>query len=127
MPHLSELERKALELIESKGDEGLYQSELWKILGIDSREGSRIALQLLKKGLIRREPVINNGRRTYKLYVIRRTKLNLRVNLANVIDIPCFTCLNIDKCSNGGFFDPRTCRLLTEWLINQVNTRNKRT
>jgi len=125
MPYLSELERKALELIESKGNEGLFQSELWKILGIDSREGSRIALQLLKKGLIKREPVVNNGRRTYKLYAIRRTTINLRVNIASVIDIPCFTCMNIDKCSNGGFYDPRTCRLLTEWLLKQVNEKNK--
>ena len=64
---LTPLERKAYEIIRKSGKNGILQSELWRILGVDSREGSRIALRLLKKGLIEREPVVHNGKRTYRL------------------------------------------------------------
>ena len=115
---LTELERKALEIIKSRGDEGIYQNELWKILGIDSREGSRLALRLLKKGLIIREPVIHNGRRTYRLVLAKpvRVRFKLRVNLDTVINIPCFVCPHLERCHTGGFYDPRTCPVLNQWL-----------
>ena len=64
---LSELEKKALKLIIEAGDEGLLQQDLWKLLGIDSRDGSRIALRLAKKRLIYRELVSIKGRKTYRL------------------------------------------------------------
>ncbi len=64
---LSELEKKALKLIIEAGEEGLLQQDLWKLLGIDSRDGSRIALRLAKKRLIYRELVSIRGRKTYRL------------------------------------------------------------
>lgn len=86
-------------------------------MNIDSREGSRITLQLLKRGLISREPVIHNGRRTYKLYAIKKYDITLRVNLDTVRDIPCFTCRFFNRCGRGNFYDPRNCRFLTDWLL----------
>ena len=124
---LSELERKAYELIKSRGEEGLLQSELWKLLNIDSREGSRIALQLLKKGLISREPVIHNGHRTYRLFAVKKYDINIRVNLNTVKDIPCFTCKYFNRCGRGNFYDPRTCPILTNWLLSMAgNGTSKR-
>jgi len=64
---LTEMEKKALKLIIEAGDEGLLQQDLWKLLGIDSRDGSRIALRLAKKRLIYRELVSIKGRKTYRL------------------------------------------------------------
>ncbi|HIP66252.1 MAG TPA: transcription factor TFIIIC [Pyrodictium sp.] len=115
---LSELESKALEVIKSRGEQGIYQHELWKLLGIDSREGSRLAIRLLKKGLIVREPVVHEGRRTYKLMLAKpaTTTLKVEVNLDFVVTIPCFTCPNLERCHPGGFYDPVNCPKLNQWL-----------
>jgi DNA-binding MarR family transcriptional regulator len=115
---LSEIEAKALEIIRSRGDEGIYQHELWKSLGLDSREGSRLALRLLKKGLIIREPTIHNGRRTYKLFIAKRgkEKAKLAVRIGQAIEVPCFSCRNLERCHPGGFFDPANCPILRRWL-----------
>jgi len=115
---LSELESKALEVIKSRGEQGIYQHELWKLLGIDSREGSRLAIRLLKKGLIVREPVVHEGRRTYKLMLAKpaRVTVKVEVNLDFAITIPCFTCPNLERCHPGGFFDPANCPKLNQWL-----------
>jgi hypothetical protein len=39
----SSLEQKALKLVYDAGEKGILQSELWKELGVSSREGSRMA------------------------------------------------------------------------------------
>ncbi len=121
---LSELEQKALEIIKSRGNDGIYQNELWKMLGIDSREGSRIALRLLKKGLIVREPVVHNGRRTYRLLLAKPAKpqVKFKVNLNTVLEIPCFTCPHLERCHVGGFFDPRTCHKLNQWIEFKIKS-----
>lgn len=121
--NLEEIEARALELIKERGDEGIYQHELWKLLGLDSREGSRLALRLLKKGLIVREPTVHNGRRTYKLFLAKQVKKRpkISVKIGSALEIPCFTCKNIDKCHNGGFYDPSTCPILAAWLNSKIN------
>jgi len=48
-----ELEKKAMELLRQSKD-GVLQSDLWKSLKISSREGSRLVLRLMRKGLVRR-------------------------------------------------------------------------
>lgn len=121
---LEELENRALQLIRERGDEGIYQHELWKMLGLDSREGSRLALRLLKKGLIVREPTVHNGRRTYKLFLAKQVKKKpkISIRIGNAIEIPCFTCRNLDKCHNGGFYDPSTCPILASWINSKIRT-----
>ncbi|AEM38429.1 B-block binding subunit of TFIIIC [Pyrolobus fumarii 1A] len=130
-PSLSELEQKALEIIKSRGKEGIYQHELWKLLGIDSREGSRLALRLYKKGLIVREPAVHRGHRTYKLYLAkpgsttpRSFKMDVSLNVA--IEVPCFTCLYLHECYTGGFHDPRKCPRLSIWLTSKTEERERR-
>ncbi|RLE63869.1 MAG: transcription factor TFIIIC, partial [Thermoprotei archaeon] len=43
---LSDLEKRIIEILETAGDEGLLQRELWNILGIDSRSGMRVVARL---------------------------------------------------------------------------------
>ncbi len=62
---LSPDEERAYELITSR--DGVLQSELWKALDATSRKGSRLAMALEEKGLIRREQTTSNGQRTYLL------------------------------------------------------------
>jgi len=65
MPKRDDLEYKALHFIVNMGSQGVLQSDLWRKLGASSREGSRIALKLENKGLIRREKELFGGRWTY--------------------------------------------------------------
>ena len=48
-PKNNKAEQKALKLIFDAGEEGLLQSELWKLLEVSSREGSRMAKKFEEK------------------------------------------------------------------------------
>jgi DNA-binding Lrp family transcriptional regulator len=61
-----ELPDIALELIGSRRD-GLLQSELRKLLGIESSKCSKIVSKLVQSGLIRRKSISARGYRTYLL------------------------------------------------------------
>ena len=68
MPKRNDLEQKALHFVVNTGYQGVLQSELWRELGASSREGSRVAIKLEEKGLIRREKELEGGRWTYRLF-----------------------------------------------------------
>ncbi len=111
MPKKNDLERKALSLVFEAGSEGLLQSDMWKGLGVTSREGSRLALKFEEKGAVERRKVLHNGRWTYKLF--SQTKL---VTLESIKDCPCIVCEGLDKCFDGGQMSPLNCQLLTLWM-----------
>ncbi len=109
---VNELEHRALQLIFDAEEEGILQSEMWKKLGVSSREGSRLALKFEEKGIIERRKVLNNGRWTYRLRSIRQP-----VTLDSIRGCPCLRCDEIDKCVTGGSRSPINCRQLTEWIM----------
>jgi DNA-binding Lrp family transcriptional regulator len=119
---ISEIEQKALEIVKKSGKNGVLQSELWKMLGLDSREGSRLVLRLVKKGLVSRTQVTVNGRKTYRLFYKEKKELipKVIISVKNIIDIPCASCPYIDVCDIGNFYDPRQCPLLEAWIETQV-------
>lgn len=125
--NISELERKALEIIKERGDEGIYQYELWRRLGLDSRDGSRLAQRLLRKGLITREPVTHNGRRTYLLKYLKKEPkpIEVEVDLGSFMEIPCFTCRFLDRCHRGGIRDPTRCRIIRDWVEAKLREKIK--
>lgn len=112
------LENKVLEIIRMKGDEGIIQSELWNILNVNGREGARAVSKLVKAGLIRKEPVIVKGRRTYRLIFVSKqfNGMRLSIKLNPVASIPCFLCRDLEKCGPGGYFNPLSCNKLTMFL-----------
>ncbi len=123
MPKKNDLERKALSLVFEAGSEGLLQSDMWKGLGVTSREGSRLALKFEEKGAVERRKVLHNGRWTerrkvlhngrwtYKLF--SQTKL---VTLESIKDCPCIVCEGLDKCFEGGQVSPLNCQQLSLWM-----------
>jgi len=113
MPKRNDLEQKALRLIMSTGYEGMLQSELWQKLEASSREGSRIAIKLESKGLIRRERELRNGRWTYRIYPKRIPAL-----IDSIADCPCLMCPDTPRCSSSGSITPQNCEKLTEWLLH---------
>ncbi len=113
---LSKLEKEALELI--RKNRGILQSSLWRQLGLDSREGSRLVLRLVRKGLVKREQVLVNGRRTYKLFPVeaRAQERKLIINIESILMIPCTTCPLFHKCGLEPEVSPETCPQLDIWL-----------
>lgn len=112
------LEDKILDVVKRGGEEGVIQSDLWTLLGIDSREGSRAVMKLVKSGLIRRVPANVKGRKTYKLiYIYKRLEdVKLLIKLNPVMGVPCFLCKDLDKCGLGSYFNPLICGKLTKFL-----------
>jgi hypothetical protein len=89
--HKNSLEQRALKIIFEAGEGGIMQSDLWKGLGVSSREGSRLALRFEEKGSVERRKVLAEG-------------------------CPCMICVDIDKCFESGIRDPVSCQELTTWL-----------
>jgi hypothetical protein len=113
MPKRNDLEQKALQFIMNTGFEGILQSNLWHELGASSREGSRIALKLENKGLIRREKELRDGRWTYRLYPKR-----LPASIDSIVDCPCLMCPDNPRCDPSGSISPQDCERLTGWLLS---------
>lgn len=113
MPRRNELEHKALHEIVNNGIDGVLQSELWRKLDATSREGSRIALKLETKGLIRREKELSEGRWTYRLFPKRKP-----VSLNSIINSPCLMCANDSRCGAWSIISPNECQKMTQWILN---------
>ncbi len=95
------------------------QCDLWKALNVSSREGSRITLRLERKGLVKREPVVYNKRKTYRIVLVQRT---FKVNIDDIVGCPCFSCPDIERCAPGQPISPGRCPALTKWLEAEAST-----
>ena len=113
MSKRNDLEQKALQCIMNTGFDGILQSELWRKLRASSREGSRIAIKLEGKRLIRREKELRNGRWTYRLYPKR-----LPARIDSIADVPCLMCPDNPRCDPSSAISPQNCEKLTEWLLS---------
>jgi len=120
MPKRNELEQKALQFVMNTGFEGVLQSDLWQHLRASSREGSRIAIKLELKGLIRREREIRNGRWTYRIFPKR-----LPASIDTISDCPCLMCLDASRCDSAGAISPQTCEKLTDWLFGIAKSESE--
>jgi hypothetical protein len=118
MPKRNDLEQKALQFIMNTGFQGILQADLWHELGASSREGSRIALKLENKSLIRREKELRDGRWTYRLYPKR-----LPPSIDSIADCPCLMCSENPRCDPSGTISPHDCPRLTDWLLSISGSR----
>ncbi|MHC1624685.1 MAG: MarR family transcriptional regulator [Methermicoccaceae archaeon] len=115
-------EHEVLAILNERGE--VLQSELWKMMGIDSRKCSRVVGRLLEKGIISREYAVVNGTRTYLIRLTNNggenkeavgdTKeekshdIDASILVCNGCLVPCAGC-NIE-CH------PEYCDMLTEWI-----------
>jgi len=111
---LFDLTSKVYKLVVEHGSDGVLQSELWKELVLTSRDGSRLAIRLERRGMIRREKVLDDGRWTYKL-----TPLRMPVQIRSIEEAPCLTCPYEAKCSLTGVVSPLSCPWITEWVVKE--------
>jgi len=113
MPKRNDLEQKALQFVVNTCHEGVLQSELWRELDASSREGSRVAIKLEEKGLIRREKELRGGRWTYRLFPKR-----LPASIESIADCPCLLCKDNQRCDPTTAISPKSCCKLTEWILS---------
>ena len=117
MPRRDDLEYKALHFIVNSGVQGVLQSDLWHKLGASSREGSRVAIKLENRGLIRRARELYGGRWTYRLYPKKQPS-----SINSIIECPCLMCPNDARCGAWGGVSPNECVRLTEWILGLVQS-----
>jgi predicted DNA-binding transcriptional regulator len=105
---------RVYKLVVEHGKEGVLQSELWKKLNLTSRDGSRLAIRLEKRGMIKREKTLEGGRWTYKL-----SPLRLPAKIKSIEQAPCITCPDETKCSTNGVVTPFACFYIAEWSMRE--------
>ena len=111
---LVDLTSRVYKLVVERGKDGVLQSEIWKELGLTSRDGSRLAIRLEKRGMIKRVKVLDDGRWTYKL-----TPLRLPANISSMESAPCIICPVEAKCSVTTEVNPFTCPLIGPWVVKE--------
>src|SRR5579883_65980 len=57
---MEKLKTSVLDHVAKRGDDGMFQSDLWKKLKLSSRDGSRLALKLERQHLIKREKILED-------------------------------------------------------------------
>ncbi len=101
-------------IVVDHGSDGVLQSVVWKDLKLSSRDGSRLVIRLERRGMIRREKVLEEGRWTYKL-----TPLRMPVQIKSIEAVPCITCPYEAKCSLTGVVSPLSCPWISEWVTKE--------
>jgi hypothetical protein len=112
---LVDLTSRVYKLVVERGKDGVLQSEIWKELGLTSRDGSRLAIRLERRGLIGRVKVLEDGRWTYKL-----TPLRFPTDMASVERAPCIVCQYEAKCAIDGEISPYICPWIGPWAIGEA-------
>ncbi len=103
---MATIEEEAYHLIRTSPG-GVLQSELWKLLNIDSRKCSRVVKKLLDAGLIERVEHKENGIKTFLLRTKKKV-LDATLFLAGEELIPCIACDR--ECVI------EECALLVDWM-----------
>ncbi|MDE1866727.1 MAG: transcriptional regulator [Thaumarchaeota archaeon] len=119
---MEKLKTTVLDYVAKRGDDGMFQSELWKKLKLSSRDGSRLALKLERQHLIKREKILQDGRWTYKLKIA-----HVPVSTQSIESAPCLICPVEQKCTIEGEVSPRTCPLIEQWVLTEfANSKTKK-
>lgn len=115
---LVDLTSRVYQLVVERGRDGVLQSEIWKELGLTSRDGSRLAIRLERRGLIGRVKVLEEGRWTYKL-----TPLRFPTDMTSIEKAPCVICQYEAKCSVDGEVSPYVCPWIGPWVMEESKGR----
>jgi len=121
---MDKLTNKVCEIIAEFEEKGMLQSDLWKKLKLNSRDGSRLALRLERRGLISREKILQKGRWTYKLIIEQAP-----IKLESLIDSPCLTCPVEQKCDYENAYpepSPLHCQLIEDWVTVEFSKKKKK-
>lgn len=110
---MMDLTSRVFKLVVTYGTKGVLQSVLWKELNLTSRDGSRLAIRLERRGMVKREKILNGGRWTYKL-----SPVHMPIQIKSIEQCPCITCPVESKCTPNGEITPNTCPLIISWAAD---------
>jgi predicted DNA-binding transcriptional regulator len=105
---------RAYDLLVERIEDGIHQSDLWKELGMSSKEGSRLIREMEERGLVRRERLIHDSRWTYKIYAKMKP---LKIGL--IEDVFCFNCEYENRCTAVSPSFLMKCKHLEEWGLRK--------
>ncbi len=103
---MSGTDEDAFQIIASS-PEGVLQSELWKILGVDSRKCSRIVKKLLETDRIERIEYRQDGIKTFRLIAMKGPVDQYSLHDGDEL-IPCIAC--DEDCT------VESCNKLLDWM-----------
>ncbi|MEM1675080.1 MAG: winged helix-turn-helix transcriptional regulator [Desulfurococcaceae archaeon] len=132
---LTETDRKIYRYLLKKLSNGIQQDLISEELGISNQSVMRSLKKLEKLKLIKREPIMINNRKTYRVIVIKKKLDELiedkeriiksPISIDGFLDIPCMSCPYITSiCYEGGYFDPRNCQWLINWIKSNIGNKN---
>ncbi len=115
---------------------GIFQVKLKEqpeLRHLEPQQIAKIVSRLVKKGLIKRKLVNNNGKSMYFLQAIvlentprievERVSIKIPIDAGSFLDIPCFQCKELMNCGEGNPSSPLKCPLLTSFLWNLSRRR----
>jgi hypothetical protein len=111
---------RGLRIITDKGKSGIVQSQFWKELELNSRDGSRLAISLEKRSLITRVRFFENGRWTYRLLPTK-----LQIGMECIESAPCLSCPVEHMCSIDSLYSPHSCSLVEDWITVSFHERTQ--
>jgi len=107
----------------------VYQNDIPKLTGLDANAVTKSLYKLEKMNLVIRKPTVHNKRRTYIVQLNHEVASKILDELNIVLDpietfneivkIPCITCQYINRCYEGGFYDPVHCPHLFTYVFQQ--------
>lgn len=104
------LEDRILSLLQNSKEGSMLQGALLKALDLNSKELMRSLILLQKRGILKRQPFKDGGRRTYKIILLKKKP---KVDLNDVTWTSCLICPDLEKCGRGQPISPETCNKLT--------------
>jgi len=99
-----------------RGNDGILQSELWREMKADSREGSRAILRLERKRLIERKRELHSGRWTYRVFARRKYS-----SINSIMDVPCSFCDIEARCAPAAAVNAARCDRMNTWIFASVS------
>jgi len=99
-----------------RGNDGILQSELWREMKADSREGSRAILRLERKRLIERKRELHSGRWTYRVFARRKYS-----SINSIMDVPCSFCDIEARCAPAAAVNAARCDRMNTWISGSVS------
>jgi len=121
---MNRLIAKVCELLLDKEENGILQTDVWKKLKLNTKDGSRLSLKMEKMGYITRQKILKNGRWTYTLFIEKAP-----ISFESITDAPCLTCTVEQKCSLENELpepSPRNCELIEKWVLLQYSRKSKK-
>ena len=115
MPRKGPTEQDVLRIVMDRGNDGILQSELWREMKADSREGSRAILRLERKRLIERKKELHSGRWTYRVFAKRKYS-----SIDSIMDIPCSFCDIEARCAPASSPNAADCKRMSQWVVASV-------